>query len=307
MDTARTDLEKRLQEARLRVGDLTRELDESLGAEQQRFIEEVLDAERARVVELERALEAGPDPALESDHSPEAISERLGRGPRASYLRDFVYGAIDGTVTTFAVVAGVVGAGLRPVIIVILGVANLLADGFSMAAGNFLATRSERQEREQIRRQEERHILEIPEGEREEIRQIYAAKGFTAGELERIVEVITSDRHRWVEAMMREEHGFGQDPREPMRAAASTFAAFVAVGTIPLLVFLVDLLVPGEFANAFGWSAVLTGLAFFVVGALKSTFVPQAWWMAGAETLAVGGVAALVAYGIGAFLGGLVA
>ena len=79
-----------------------------------------------------------PEPApLEHEHSPEAIRARLRDGQRPNYLRDFVYGGIDGAVTTFAVVSGVSGAALSDGIIIILGVANLLADGFSMDASNF--------------------------------------------------------------------------------------------------------------------------------------------------------------------------
>lgn len=242
---------------------------------------------------------------LPTDHTPQAISARLGVGPRPSYLRDFVYGAIDGTVTTFAVVAGVVGAGLRPLVIVVLGVANLVADGFSMAASNFLATRAEIQQRERTAREEERHISEIPEGEREEIRQIYASKGFEGPDLERVVDVITSDRKRWVETMLTEEHGMAPSGVDPLRAAASTFAAFVVVGAIPLALFVVDTFASGSIPTPFLWASVLTAVAFFTVGALKALFVDQPWWRAGAETLLVGGIAAAAAFGLGALLGRL--
>jgi VIT1/CCC1 family predicted Fe2+/Mn2+ transporter len=244
------------------------------------------------------------EPQLPADHTPQAIRDRLELGPRTSYLRDFVYGAIDGTVTTFAVVAGVVGAGLRPVVIIILGIANLVADGFSMAASNFLATRSELQQRARTLREEERHIAEIPHGEREEVRQIYAAKGFEGDDLERAVEIITSDRKRWLETMLREEHGLPMSGANPWRAGASTFVAFLVVGTIPLVTFVADAI--GSVPQPFLWSSVLTGAAFFGVGALKSRFVDQPWWRAGAETFLVGGVAAGAAYAIGAFLGSIV-
>jgi hypothetical protein len=84
---------------------------------------------------------------LAAQHSPAAVAARLAAGPRFSWLRDFVYGAVDGIVTTFAVVAGVAGAGLRPAIAAVLGCANLFADGFSMATANYLGGRAESQRR----------------------------------------------------------------------------------------------------------------------------------------------------------------
>jgi hypothetical protein len=83
---------------------------------------------------------------MEHDHTREAIRRRLAAGPRLNYLRDWIYGGIDGAVTTFAIVSGVVGAEFSSVVILVLGFANLLADGFSMAASNFSGTRAEREE-----------------------------------------------------------------------------------------------------------------------------------------------------------------
>jgi len=243
--------------------------------------------------------------SLDAEHTPAGVRARLGSRPPASYLRDFVYGAIDGAVTTFAVVAGVVGAGLSDSVIIILGFANLLADGFSMAASNFLGARSEQQRRARARRGEEQHLEVIPEGEREEVRQILAAKGFEGEDLDRAVGVITSDRAVWLETMMSEELGFGPDTTDPRRAAGATFLAFVVVGFLPLAVFVVDALTPGEIAASFTWSAVMTAGAFFAVGSLKSRFVDQSAWRSGLETTAIGGAAAVLAYGVGLLLEGL--
>jgi VIT1/CCC1 family predicted Fe2+/Mn2+ transporter len=247
-----------------------------------------------------------PHAKHESEHTPEAIRRRLDAGPEHTYLRDFVYGSIDGVVTTFAVVAGVAGAGLAWGIVVILGVANLVADGFSMAVGNFLGTRAERQWHDRLRQIELEHIAHYPEGEREEIRQIFASKGFAGDDLERAVGVITADVRRWVDVMLTEELGISLNGPKPLRAACTTFVAFVLAGSLPLVAFVLRLGAPGELVrNPFSWSAGMALLAFFLIGTFKSRYVLQRWWVAGAETAAIGATAAGLAYGVGWLLKGL--
>ena len=235
-------------------------------------------------------------------HSRSAIRKRLQAGPAHSYLKDFVYGAIDGAVTTFAVVSGVAGAELSSSIIIILGIANLVGDGFSMAASNFLGTRAEDQHRERLRRIEEEHITRFPEGEREEIRQIMQAQGFESENLERAVEIITADRRRWIETMLKEEHGLALIGPVAWKAAAATFVAFLAIGLLPLLPFLLSLLAGVPVGSPFEVSALMTAAAFFAVGAVKSRFVDQPWYWSGLETLAIGGGAATLAYICGVLL-----
>lgn len=117
---------------------------------------------------------------LEHSHTREAIRARLARDPGISYLRDWIYGGMDGVITTFAVVAGVVGADLPSRVVLVLGLANLVADGFAMAAGNYSGTQAERDDYDRLLAVERKHIAVVPDGEREEIRQIFAGRAFPA-------------------------------------------------------------------------------------------------------------------------------
>lgn len=234
---------------------------------------------------------------IEHGHSPRAIAERLRVGPQVNYLRDWVLGGIDGAVTTFAVVAGVAGAELSTGIVLILGIANLLADGFSMAAGNYSGVKADRDDYERLREMELRHIALTPEGEREEIRQIFATKGFEGEDLERAVEIITASHERWVNVMLTEEHGAPKVERSPLKAGLVTFAAFFICGAAPLLPYLL-----GAGERALTMAAILTGAVFFGIGALKSKWSTARWWASGLETLTIGMTAAAVAYAAGALL-----
>jgi VIT1/CCC1 family predicted Fe2+/Mn2+ transporter len=234
---------------------------------------------------------------VEHEHTAEAIRSRLAAGPRLSYLRDWVYGGIDGSVTTFAVVAGVLGANLSANVILVLGVANLVGDGFSMVASNYSGTHTERQEREALKSQEGRHIRAQPEGEREEVRQILEAKGFSGVDLERAVRVITSDDERWIQFMLTEEYGLPSQVRSATVAALSTFSAFLVCGIVPLLPFLLG------FHGAFVPSLVMTLAAFFAIGSVKSRWLVVSWWRAGLETLVIGSIAAALAYAAGLVIG----
>lgn len=236
---------------------------------------------------------------LAQDHRPEVVRSRLESLTRHSYLGDAVLGGIDGCVTTFAVVAGTVGGGFSGAVAIVLGFANLLADGFSMAVSNYQATKSQREFLAKARRTEEKHVELVPDGEREEIRQIFAAKGFSGPVLEEIVTVITGDRKLWIDTMLTEEHGLQLNGPSPLRAGLATFGAFILVGLIPLVPFLIPGLDPH---STFFASSVVTALAFFGIGAAKGVVLERAPLRSGLETFGVGGVAALIAYGVGWWL-----
>jgi VIT1/CCC1 family predicted Fe2+/Mn2+ transporter len=237
---------------------------------------------------------------LEHEHTDEAIRQRISNTDH-SYLRDWIYGGIDGTITTFAVVSGVAGAGLSPIIVLILGFANLFADGFSMAASNFLGTRAEQDDFRRLEEIERRHIEFARDGEVEEVRQIYRNKGFTGTDLEKAVELITADEERWVQTMLTEEYGLPGEVRSPFKAAGSTFAAFVFCGFFPLIPYL--------FTNTHGFiiSSVVTGIVFFLIGSAKSIWTNQSWLRSGFETLVIGAMAASLAFAVGVLLKDLAA
>lgn len=229
----------------------------------------------------------------EHEHTPEAIQERLGQNPPVYFLREWVYGGIDGVVTTFAIVSGVAGAGLSPVIILILGLANLIGDGFSMAAGAYSSTKTENDNYKRLWEIEKSHIKKYPEGEKEEIRQIFAAKGFSGKDLEAVIDTITNRRDVWIDTMMAEEYGLSGPSSPAFKAAGHTFLAFVLCGTMPLLPFFFN--VP----HAFGVAFVLSALTFFSIGALKSRWSIKSWWWHGLETMLIGSAAAGLAFMIG--------
>jgi VIT1/CCC1 family predicted Fe2+/Mn2+ transporter len=215
-----------------------------------------------------------------------------------------VYGAIDGAVTTFAIVTGVLGASLSPSIIIILGFANLLADGFSMAIGNYLAVKTQNEFIQRERKREEWEIDNRIEEEQQEIREIYVKKGFKDKLLDDIVRIITSRRKVWVDTMMREELGLIEGKHSPVVSAVNTFVGFNAIGIIPLIPFIVAYLTGSNIfiSNAFFCSVLATASSFFLIGSIRGKVVRKPMLISGLNTLLIGGVAAAVSYCIGYLL-----
>lgn len=226
-------------------------------------------------------------------HDPEKIAQRLQDGPKASYLREWVYGGIDGVVTTFATVAASIGANLSPFTVIILGLANVVGDGFSMAAASYSGAKADSDNYQRLHAQESRHIRKYPEGEREETRQLLAAKGYAGDDLEKMVEIIARDHNHWIDFMLAEEYGVSKPLKTPFEVAVHTFSAFALCGLTPLISFLFHLPIAGPL------SLLLSGLTFFAIGSFKSRWSVKSWWREGSETLAIGMTAAALAYGIG--------
>ena len=231
-----------------------------------------------------------------------SVEEHKGAG---SYVGDFIYGAIDGSVTTFAVVSGVAGASLSANIVIILGLANLFADGFSMAVGNYLSTRSSNEFVQNERKREEWEVEHYPEGEVEEVRQIFRKKGFSGRGLESAVKTITSNNRVWVDTMMADELGLAEERLSPFKKGMVTFVSFVLVGSIPLLSYFLSYFWHAVSSVAYLVSISLTFLAFFLIGSTKIYVTGKNWLTSGLETLLLGGMAAVIAYMVGYGLRGI--
>ncbi|HSX25240.1 MAG TPA: VIT1/CCC1 transporter family protein [Candidatus Andersenbacteria bacterium] len=242
------------------------------------------------IEEVARAHENGTETALMHGAS------------HGEFVGDFVFGGIDGVITTFAIVSGVAGAHLSAGIVLIAGIASLLADGFAMGVGNFLSIQSEQEHFNQERAHEAWEVEHIPEHEKKEIEDIYRAQGFSGETLSRIVENITADKDRWIDTMMREELHLAPQSRSALSAGFVTFVSFIVIGIVPLCSYVLALFFPQLLASTFILSVIFTGIALFVIGALKSLVTGQSMFRSGMEILLVGSFVAFVAYVVGFFL-----
>ena len=220
-----------------------------------------------------------------------------------AYLKDIVYGANDGIITTFAVVAGVAGASLDSNVVILLGIANLLADGFSMAASNYLGSKSERDFALRERRTEELELHHEPEEEYAEMTGFLRRRGYTKKDADALIPLLSKNKEFWLDIMTREELGVSppQKDGQPLRAARATFFAFVLAGAVPLLPYVLNLR-----GSLFGFAVAGTAASLFIVGALRCLLTNQRWYKAGFEMLMVGGIAACIAYGMGYLVSSLI-
>ena len=198
--------------------------------------------------------------------------------------------------------AGATGAHLDSSIVIILGFANLIADGFAMSVGSYLSSKSTKQQYEKHRQTEYWEIKHLRETEVEEIRDIFRKKGFEGDLLEQVVAKITEDEDRWVDVMMKDELMMTAEERPSFAIGAVTYASFLAVGFIPLLAYVVDYFSPLGI-NLFLPASALTLLAFAGIGVLKSVVTQTSRLRSITETMLLGIIAAVLAYTAGDVLG----
>lgn len=215
-------------------------------------------------------------------------------------VREIVFGFNDGSISTLALLSGVTGGALTHGQTIIAGTAGVVAGAISMGIGAYISSKSEIEHHRSEIAREKKEIEEVPEVEREEVRQIYAKKApFTDQELDMVVSRITADKKVWLDSMMKEELGLFEERFErPVKLALIMFLAFVAGGLIPVVPFLAI----EATQTSLVFAAIITFVSLFSIGVWKTTFTDKNWLLSGAEMVLVGILATVIPYFIGDLL-----
>ncbi len=232
-------------------------------------------------------------------------SDDIHGGGEYRYLGDVVYGGLDGIITTFAIVSGVAGAHMGTGAILIMGIANLLADGISMATGAYISSKSEQQSYAEERQREAWEREHFPEGEKTELYEIYQKRGYSEEDARELVDILFRNSELWLDTMMSEELDMHSDDKRPLYAGLVTLVAFVAAGAVPLSIYLLGLVVTLPGGWSYPISITLSALALFGLGSLRVRVTRRPPLRSGLEMLLIGGLAAGVAYVVGSLLQGL--
>lgn len=223
------------------------------------------------------------------------------------YIAEFVYGATDGTITTFAVVAAAAGAGLPARIAAVLGLANLFADGFSMGVSSFLSKRSESAQ-EAKRRRRIRRQLATDKGLMAYLHDhLSASYGLAGKQLDEAVKTALANPAAVREHLERETFGpdAGEDIGKPLKLGLATFLAFILVGFVPLIVYVFTSARDANSTEFFMAACILTGLTFAAIGLIKGIVTQSSRLRSIAETVLLGGTAAAISYIVGAWFDGI--
>ena len=236
------------------------------------------------------------EPAESAGH--ERIEHEHG-DPTGGWLRPAVFGAMDGLVSNFALIAGIVGgtSGDRSHEVVLAGLAGLAAGAFSMAAGEYTSVASQAEFTQAEIEVERREIASRPKAEEAELVQMYVDRGIDRDLAEQVARQVHEDPERAVAVHAREE--FGADPENlpsPLLAAGSSFVSFAIGASLPILPFLLG-------ASSLIPAMIISLVALFGCGALVSRVTVRTWWFGGLRQLILGGVAAGLTYLIGQAVG----
>eukprot|EP01016_Furgasonia_blochmanni_P047981 TRINITY_DN7104_c0_g1_i6.p1 TRINITY_DN7104_c0_g1~~TRINITY_DN7104_c0_g1_i6.p1 ORF type:complete len:276 (-),score=63.38 TRINITY_DN7104_c0_g1_i6:413-1240(-) len=213
-------------------------------------------------------------------------------------IKSFVYGGLDGIVTTAAVASGAEGATLSLGVILILGFSHLLADALSMAFSDFLGTKAELDYQKGEREREAWEVENYPEGERLEMKEIYMEKGLSETDADAVCDILVRNKEAWIDVMMCQELGIVQGDDNPVKNGLVTFFSFIVFGIIPLISYLVAYIF--EFtSNLFLAMLIMTAFTLLLLGAIKARVSGEKEWKAALETFLLGAIAIIVSYLIG--------
>ncbi len=213
-------------------------------------------------------------------------------------LRAAVFGVNDGLVSNASLILGVAGATAQPSLILLSGVAGLLAGAFSMGAGEYISVRSQREMYEYQIALERDELAEYPEEEASELALIYEARGLGRDDAKRLADSMVADPERGLDALAREELGLNPDELgSPWGAALSSFASFGFGAAVPLLPFVLRLDSP------LAWTVGLSAASLFGVGSTLSLFTGRGALRGGLRMMLIGGAAGALTYSIGKALG----
>jgi VIT1/CCC1 family predicted Fe2+/Mn2+ transporter len=215
------------------------------------------------------------------------------------WLRPAVFGAMDGLVSNFALIAGVVGGthGDHSQQVVLAGLAGLAAGAFSMAAGEYTSVASQAEYTEKEIEVERLEIIAKPRAEQAELAQMYVDRGIDRDLAEKIAEQVHADPELAVEVHAREELGVDPDNLpSPTVAAVSSFFAFAVGAALPVLPYLLG-------ADSLWPALIISLIALFACGAIVSRITVRSWWYGGIRQMVLGGLAAALTYSIGDLVG----
>jgi vacuolar iron transporter family protein len=227
----------------------------------------------------------------------------------SSYIRDLVFGFGDGVNTSLGIVAGVGGASISADVVILAALVGMFTGAKAMAVQNYLAVKSQREILESEIKREESEIESVPDKERQEIEEIYKAKGFQGDVLKTVVKTITSNKKVWLKTMLTEELGVNLEiVGNPLRGALVMFGSFLVGGILPILPYFIVKAGIISSGTALASAIAFSLISSFTVGAIKSRIAKKNWLKGGLEMAGLGTGIALIGYGIGAELikGGIV-
>jgi VIT1/CCC1 family predicted Fe2+/Mn2+ transporter len=215
---------------------------------------------------------------------------------------DIVIGMSDGLTVPFALAAGLSGAVAQTNLVLVAGVAEMAAGSIAMGLGGFLAARSEFEHYLAEKKREQQEVIDVPEKETEEIREIFAGYGLTGEALEAAIKAIIANSEKWVDFMMRQELGLERpDPKRALTSALTIGGAYIFGGLIPLSPYVFSITIQ----QALTASVILTLIALLIFGGVKARFTGVAIWRGALQTALVGGLAAGFAFLIARLVSGI--